>query len=591
MGFRDSMYGFFYASFRGLGSLLLRIFPGIGSKLDAAVIRVHPEAYASAVAGLTVIAALACAPLSLILYLVTRSLFSLALMVVPLMVLLLGVFYPYAQASSIASVFESEVPYAATYLAVMATGGVPPYTSLKRLSKSELMPNLAKIARVAELRVEATGEDPVSAIENMAKNLPSKEYRDLLMGYVSTLRSGGDVVHFLIRKTEVIFQGRTANMRIIGERLGMLMEAYAASVMMVSLVLYIIYIVSRALPSEYFSFPAEQFVIFAYLIMPLMAGMFIYLADITQPKYPFTDKRPFRAFLAGLPAGIIFMVLFVAPFFLEGLRYIPPFSITSDLIVQLRRLLGLDLGYESTIAMCLGFIVLFMPGAAAWEKYGKENMSILHGLTRFLRDLTETRKTGMSPEKCIRTLSDRDYGGFTKHLKLMSRQIGWGTSLRAIYRDFEKRVHGWLARAGMFILIDSIDVGGGAPETLDTLAAFMEDLEEMERQKRATLRPLMLVPYMTAVMLVAVVVILVVFMKGLLQIARIYVSIAEFVQMFLPPVVLVAIMSGLVAGKIAEGTISAGFKHAIIMSVITLIAVWISGTMSVQFISMPSQYG
>ncbi|MEM2188759.1 MAG: type II secretion system F family protein [Nitrososphaerota archaeon] len=591
MGFRDSMYGFFYASFRGLGSLLLRIFPGIGSKLDAAVIRVHPEAYASAVAGLTVIAALACAPLSLILYLVTRSLFSLALMVVPLMVLLLGVFYPYAQASSIASVFESEVPYAATYLAVMATGGVPPYTSLKRLSKSELMPNLAKIARVAELRVEATGEDPVSAIENMAKNLPSKEYRDLLMGYVSTLRSGGDVVHFLIRKTEVIFQGRTANMRIVGERLGMLMEAYAASVMMVSLVLYIIYIVSRALPSEYFSFPAEQFVIFAYLIMPLMAGMFIYLADITQPKYPFTDKRPFRAFLAGLPAGIIFMVLFVAPFFLEGLRYIPPFSITSDLIVQLRRLLGLDLGYESTIAMCLGFIVLFMPGAAAWEKYGKENMSILHGLTRFLRDLTETRKTGMSPEKCIRTLSDRDYGGFTKHLKLMSRQIGWGTSLRAIYRDFEKRVHGWLARAGMFILIDSIDVGGGAPETLDTLAAFMEDLEEMERQKRATLRPLMLVPYMTAVMLVAVVVILVVFMKGLLQIARIYVSVAEFVQMFLPPVVLVAIMSGLVAGKIAEGTISAGFKHAIIMSVITLIAVWISGTMSVQFISMPSQYG
>ncbi|MEM3794138.1 MAG: hypothetical protein QXS76_04445, partial [Candidatus Bathyarchaeia archaeon] len=68
-------------------------------------------------------------------------------------------------------------------------------------------------------------------------------------------------------------------------------------------------------------------------------------------------------------------------------------------------------------------------------------------------------------------------------------------------------------------------------------------------------------------------------------------SVAEFVQMFLPPVVLVAIMSGLVAGKIAEGTISAGFKHAIIMSVITLIAVWISGTMSVQFISMPSQYG
>ncbi len=586
----DNMYGFFYASFRGLGSLLLRIFPGISSKLEAAVMRVYPEAYAATVAGITVIAALVCVPSAFILYLVTRSLFSLIVMAVPLLVLLMGVFYPYAQASSIASVFESEVPYAATYLAVMATGGVPPYTSLKRLSKSELMPNLAKIARVAELRVEATGEDPVSAIEEMAKNIPSKEYRDLLMGYVSTLRSGGDVVHFLIRKTEVIFQSRTANMRIVGERLGMLMESYAATVMMISLVLYIIYIVSRALPSEYFTFPAEQFVIFAYLIMPLMAGMFIYLADISQPKYPFTDKRPFKAFLAGMPAGIIFMVLFVMPFYADPLRYIPPFSLTSDLIVQLRRLMGLDMGYEATIGLCLGFIVLFLPGAVAWEKYGKENVSVLQGLTRFLRDLTETRKTGMSPEKCIRTLSDRDYGGFTKHLKLMSRQIGWGNSLRTIYRDFERRAHGWLARAGMFILIDSIDVGGGAPETLDTLTTFMEDLEEMERQKRATLRPLMLIPYMTAVMLVAVVVILVVFMKGLLQIARIYISISEFVHMFLPPVVLVAVISGLVAGKIADGTLAGGFKHAIIMSAITLLAVWIAGTMSVQFITLPTQY-
>ncbi|MCS7132095.1 MAG: type II secretion system F family protein, partial [Aigarchaeota archaeon] len=507
MGLRDGFMGFFYANFRGLGSLLLKIFPGIASKLDAAALRIYPESYAATIAGLTFITTLISIPLTILFYILTRSLLSLVLLVAPFMVLVIGVFYPYSQASSIASVFESEVPYAAMYLAVMATGGVPPYTSLNRLSKSELMPNLAKIARIANIRVEATGEDPVSAIEEMAKNLPSKEYRDLLMGYVSTLRSGGDVVHFLIRKTEMIFQSRTASMRIIGERLGMLMEAYAAAVMMIALVLYIIFIVSRAMPSEFFTFPAEQFIVFAYLLMPLMAGSFIYLADITQPKYPFTDKRPFRAFLAGIPVGMVFFALFVVPFFADPLRFIFPFSLTSDLIVAFRTLLGLDRGYEATIAMCLAFIVLFLPGAVAWEKYGKENVAILRGLTRFLRDLTETRKTGMSPEKCMRMLSDRDYGGFTKHLRLMSRQIGWGVSLRKIYSDFEKRVRGWLSRAGMFILIDSIDVGGGAPETLETLTTFMEDFEEVERQKRATLKPLMFIPYMTAAMLVIIIVV------------------------------------------------------------------------------------
>ncbi|MEM2366219.1 MAG: type II secretion system F family protein, partial [Nitrososphaerota archaeon] len=319
-----------------------------------------------------------------------------------------------------------------------------------------------------------------------------------------------------------------------------------------------------------------------------MAGMFIYLADITQPKYPFTDKRPLRIFLMSSPVGIAFFILFVIPFYVEPLKYIVPFSVTSDLIVKFRILLGLERGYEATIAMCLSFLVLLAPGAVAWEKYGKENFSILRGLTRFLRDLTETRKTGMSPEKCIMILSDRDYSGFTKHLRLMSRQIGWGASLKKIYEDFKKRVHGWLARAGMFILIDSIDVGGGSPETFETLTTFMEDFEEVEREKRATLKPLMLVPYMTAAMLIIVIVILVVFMRNLLQIARMYISIAEFVHMFLPPVVIIAIISGFVAGKISEGTVAAGFKHAMIMAAMALISIWLSGTISVQIITMPT---
>ncbi len=89
-------------------------------------------------------------------------------------------------------------------------------------------------------------------------------------------------------------------------------------------------------------------------------------------------------------------------------------------------------------------------------------------------------------------------------------------------------------------------------------------------------------------MLVFVIVILIVFMKNLLELARIYISIPEFVHTFLPPVVLIAIISGLVAGKISEGTIAAGFKHAVIMSIITLIAIWLSGTLSIQVITMPT---
>jgi len=44
----------------------------------------------------------------------------------------------------------------------------------------------------------------------------------------------------------------------------------------------------------------------------------------------------------------------------------------------------------------------------------------------------------------------------------------------------------------------------------------------------------------------------------------------------------------LVAGKVSSGTIAAGFKHAVIMAVITLIAIWLSGTITVQLITPPT---
>ncbi len=582
MGFSESFTSFSYSNFRGLGTQLLKIAPGIPSKLESAGKRIYPEVFTSIVAAVTVITAVIAIPIAVLTYLFTGSLIALGLLGgIPLIALGLGLAWPYMAASSAATLFESEVPYAAAYLAVMSTGGIPPYKSLARLAQSQLMPNIAKAARLADLNVKVGGLDPVTAIEKMAKGLPSKEYRDLLMGYASTIRSGGDVVHFLIRKTEQIFTSRMGKMRIVGERMGMLMEGYAAITMMLSLVLFTIYIVSRALPTEFLIMPSEQFAMIAYLFLPLMSVLFLYLADISQPKYPITDPRPMRVLYLTMPAAFTFLALFAVPFFLTDLQYMPPFNITSSIIVQIRQLMGIEMGYESSIALILFSIILFTPAAIAYQRYGSENFSVVHGLTLFLRDITEVRKTGLSPERCIIDLSRNLYGAFTKHLKIMARQIGWGMPLRKIYEDFAKRTYGWLERAGVFILIDAIDVGGGAPETFEVLASFSEDLEEIERQKRATLKPLMIIPYLTAVLLIVVVIILVSFMKGLLKLARLSISSAEFIHFFLPPVIIIAVISGLVAGKVSSSTIAGGFKHAVIMAVISLLAIWLSGSISV----------
>jgi len=39
---------------------------------------------------------------------------------------------------------------------------------------------------------------------------------------------------------------------------------------------------------------------------------------------------------------------------------------------------------------------------------------VSEGVTLFLRDMVEVRKSGLSPERCIEALAHRDYMGFTR---------------------------------------------------------------------------------------------------------------------------------------------------------------------------------
>jgi flagellar protein FlaJ len=53
-------------------------------------------------------------------------------------------------------------------------------------------------------------------------------------------------------------------------------------------------------------------------------------------------------------------------------------------------------------------------------------------------------------------------------------------------------------------------------------------------------------------------------------------------------VIFIAAISGLVAGKISTSRVAGGFVHAVILSAVSLIAIWITGIVSVQLFQLPS---
>jgi flagellar protein FlaJ len=579
---RSTLTGFTYQYFSWIGNIFAKLFYSnkkfkLEETLEVAGLKMYPDAYFSLIGFIFIVVLIALIPI-----IILTGLFPLLL--TPLLVIPIGSIIPKIKAADRAAKLDIEVPFAGAYISVMATGGLSPYDSLKKLAHSELMPNLAKTVRDIEVEVEIKGLDPVTAMEKSAQHMPSKDYKDLLLGYASTLRTGGDVVHYLLMRTETMFSDLAVKVRAFGDRAAALMESYIAMSILVTLSLTIIYMVSIAF-SSYWSggFTPETFMLYSYFLVPIMSIAFIYLADGQQIHEPVSEWGPYKVFAATSPIMILLVLLMFVPFAAPGLSlpFAQPFA---DFIVWLRTAIGLERGYEAAVGMAIALLVGTIPAAIAHNYYTKRGKGVEHDIALFLRDLTEARKTGASPEKCLENLAGRNYGAFTHHLTVAGRQIRWGLPFKVIYDTFRSKMKSWMGLINIYIMVDAIEVGGGTPETLETVTGYSEKLSSLEKEKKATLRPLVIMPYIGAGILLFSTVIFMGFMRTILgSFSQQSMPFAEFATLILPPLVLQAYLTGLVTGKIGSGVASSGFKHATILVLLAVGLMTITGYLTAPF--------
>jgi flagellar protein FlaJ len=566
-----SLVGLAYQGFSWSAKILMRLlYAGKPSKLknslEAAGIRIYPEAYLSAVGFLLTVSITIVTPVVWF----TGFFFIAA---APLTLLLLAYALPSIKARDRAAKLDMEVPFMAAYISVMATGGLSPYTSMSRLKNCELLPHTSKAVKQMELDVQLKGLDPVAAIEKLAEHIPSKEYREFLLGYVHSLRTGGDVVHYLLTRTEAMFRDLATKLRAFGDRAAMLLESYIAITILSTLGISIVFITSIGFQKYWGGgFTAGDFLLYSYILIPILSILFIYLSDLSNFQEPVYETTPYKVFAATSPLLILLLLVMFLPYILLGLTLLPITKQFTDFLTLVRSNLGLERGYEPSLGLGIALIVSTIPAAVAHSYYNrKRGRSIINAVANFLRDMTETRKTGASPESCIIQLSARHYGSFSRYLKIAARQLKWGQPFRVIYETLRKRISSWFALINLYLLVDAIEVGGGSPETLETMARFGEMQSSLEKERITALRPLMVMPYIGSVIMVFSTIICVNFMhSAIYSISRQAIPYTQLITTIVPPLILQSYLTGIVAGKISAGSVSAGFKHAIILTVITL---------------------
>jgi len=578
-----SLWDFVYRYFGKPAKRVLSIYPNLPRDIRQSGLHIYPEAYASLVVFVTILSTALIILLSIICFFAGIYIAIPILVLIPFLVFIFSANLPSLIGSSRAGGIEGEFPYTTSYLSMMVMSGLSPYVAFERIiHASKIFSKSSELAQRFVLLVKVLGKDPLTAFSMISERTASTTVRDLLMGYITTVRAGGDVVDYLTKKAHLMFSEILVKMKIAADRLAGLLEAYLALVLLSMISLTVMFFVTVAFATLSFGLDPMFFFLILYVLTPMISFIIVYLADIMQYKEPWIDWRPYYMFFGvTIPLTLYFTVFGLIlyynlppdnplrqSFLVSGLNYLLTFP---------TQFFNVPAYMDASIGFTMALILSTLPSMIYAELKMSEH-KLVEGITRFLRDLVEIRKTGLSPERAIMELSNRNYGKFTPYLKKIALQLGLGIPLRRIIDDIIKKILVWRAKVLLFVMTDTIEVGGGTIETMENLAWFAESVEAIDDERKKNLRTLLIVPYMGAILTTATIILLTVFF-GSLQFGAggAYYTAAEIT---LPAIVLNSYLMGIVAGKVSGGSVAAGLKHALILSILTLLFLIISPAFS-----------
>jgi flagellar protein FlaJ len=475
---------------------------------------------------------------------------------------------------------DRELPFVITLVTIMAASGITPFGSFAKLARYKLLPYVMRESRNIIGQVHILGEDPLSAMEKRAEATASKQYRDLLLGYVSTVRNGGDIASFLQSKMKSIFEFEVAVARQSVAKIGGLVDAY----MIMQVIALSMYVVVVALSSTAGSsgdlLPASMASpMFSYLLVfVLLPGISIgilYALDKTLTSTLVGVQKMFKQ-------GLIFSLVAIVAF----------------------AVLAASGAFNGIIDPVYAFPI-FLIAASAWPAYQstkaeKNQNSMENELPSYLRDVAESRKAGLSPEKCIIYASERLRDPvFHRVVKTFANQLEWGVPLRKIYSNLASTIKSWSALMHFRILIEAIDSGGGYTTSLEILAQSSESAYNTEQEKKSMLKPYVFIAFMvTALTSLTTLMIAQTFTdvnEGIFETpegaAPAPVAVADegpltSTQMFAIGIAAQSWMTGFLVGKISSGSFGTGFKHGIILLMISVMAT----VMTQEFNLSPSMF-
>ncbi len=228
----------------------------------------------------------------------------------------------------------------------------------------------------------------------------------------------------------------------------------------------------------------------------------------------------------------------------------------------------------------VGGILVFLPFIISVVGGQSRHKKVEEKFLEFIRDLVEHVKSGTPISKSVVNLKDRDYGELTKYVQKLANQISSGIPLSRAMEIFAKETGSKVIARAVNMISEAEKAGGDISEILESVSKSINQIEILKKERKSAVYNIIVQGYIIFLIFIIIMLVLqfvILPLAGdLANTGDLAPSTGGGVQAESPMPMLMLIITqsfftGLVIGKIAEGSFKDGVKHSFILVSLTLL--------------------
>lgn len=219
----------------------------------------------------------------------------------------------------------------------------------------------------------------------------------------------------------------------------------------------------------------------------------------------------------------------------------------------------------SIVNLIAVIVVLGVPLLVKYSEYSQIKKLENH-FPKLMRDITENIRTGMTLPQAIRAASANNYDILTAYVKELNAKISWGIPFDTALMDFADKTRSDSIKRTVQTVIEAHRSGGTIETVMEAVVDSLRELEKIKKERSASVYSQMINGYLIYIVFLGVMVGMSAFLIPTFQFENVQSDLRTvFSELFRNLIIIQGFFAGIAIGKMAEGNISAGIKHSMVL--------------------------